>query len=145
MSVSEFRGVAQTDVLNKHQRSYCMSRIRGKDTKPELVLRRALWGAGLRYRTNHKLFGKPDIVFVRRRVVVFVDGCFWHGCPEHYRPPKTSGEFWQAKVAKNKLRDKEVTRRLQSEGWRVLRFWEHEACRETKRCVTEIMRCVQDE
>jgi DNA mismatch endonuclease (patch repair protein) len=114
------------DVLTPRQRSHCMSRIRGTDTKPEMVLRRALWSAGLRYSLHCKLTGRPDIVFTRSRVAVFCDGCFWHGCPEHSVKPKTNHSFWSVKLAKNKARDERVVAALKAEGWTVMRFWEHE-------------------
>ncbi len=114
------------DVMTPEQRSRCMSRIRGKDTKSELILRRALWSQGLRYRLKSKLPGKPDIVFPGARVVVFVDGCFWHGCPEHATAPKTNRKFWSKKLKANKDRDLRVTHELEEMGWTVLRFWEHE-------------------
>jgi len=113
------------DVLTKAQRSRCMSAIRGKDTKPEILLRKALWHKGYRYRLKNRLLGRPDIVFPTERVAVFVDGCFWHGCPEHYQKPATNARFWQEKIRKNTLRDKDVNALLKSEGWKVLRFWEH--------------------
>ena len=103
-----------------------MSRIRGRDTKPELMLRRALWRAGLRYRLHSRLPGRPDIVFPARRVVVFVDGCFWHQCPQHATLPRKNREFWQAKLGGNRRRDAEINARLSAEGWTVLRVWEHE-------------------
>lgn len=114
------------DVLTPEQRRRCMSRIRGRNTKPELALRRALWVAGLRYRIHYPMVGKPDIVFVRRKIAVFVDGCFWHGCPEHATHPKTNARFWAAKLEGNRKRDQRITAELEAEGWRVLRFWEHE-------------------
>jgi DNA mismatch endonuclease (patch repair protein) len=104
-----------------------MARIRGRDTEPELILRRALWADGERYRVNYKTpAGRPDIVFPGRRVAVFVDGCFWHGCPDHYVPPRTRVEFWARKLRTNVERDRRQTLQLEECGWRVLRFWEHE-------------------
>jgi len=105
-----------------------MSRVRRSGTAPELALRRALWAAGLRYRLNmrHRLPGSPDILFVGARLAVFVDGCFWHGCPEHGTQPKTRADFWAQKIARNRARDVEDDARLRAEGWRVLRVWEHE-------------------
>ena len=107
-------------------RSQTMARVKGRDTKPELVLRRALWAAGLRYRLHRKLPGTPDVAFVGARVAVFVDGCFWHGCPQHYSFPHTRQEFWAAKVERNVLRDARVDAELADLGWTALRFWEHE-------------------
>jgi DNA mismatch endonuclease (patch repair protein) len=103
-----------------------MSRIRGKNTKPEVALRSALWSLGLRYRLHAPISGKPDIVFPRHRVAVFVDGCFWHGCPEHSVRPKTNSQFWKDKLEKNIARDRRTSASLTNEGWTVVRFWEHE-------------------
>ena len=104
-----------------------MSRIRGKNTGPELALRRALWAAGIRgYRLHHKSAGNADIAFISKRIAVFVDGCFWHGCPIHGSMPRTNSEFWSSKIKKNKARDQLVDRKLESSGWRVMRFWEHQ-------------------
>lgn len=89
--------VKNTDVMTPEQRSRCMSHVRGKDTKPELLLRRALWKKGLRYRLFNKLPGRPDILFIRKRVAIFVDGCFWHGCPEHGTQPRSNADFWKKK------------------------------------------------
>lgn len=110
-------------------RSENMSRIRGKDTQPELVVRRAFWAAGLRYRLYDKrLPGSPDLVFPGRRIAVFIHGCFWHcheGC-RNFRIPKTRTEWWVAKLARNKARDAEVCAKLQAAGWRVIVIWECE-------------------
>jgi DNA mismatch endonuclease (patch repair protein) len=103
-----------------------MSKIRGKNTGPEVALRRALWAGGLRYRLGTKLPGRPDLTFPSARVVVFVDGCFWHACPAHATRPKTNAAFWTSKIGRNVERDREVTSLLVKDGWLVLRFWEHE-------------------
>src|ERR1700754_2633802 len=131
------------DVLSPEQRRRCMSRIRGSDTKPELLLRRALWAMGLRYRVKSGLSGRPDLTFARSRVVVFVDGCFWHACPQHRTVSKTNAVFWKTKIERNIQRDQEVTAALQSEEWLVLRFWEHEVERSLLRVVTRIERAVR--
>jgi DNA mismatch endonuclease (patch repair protein) len=106
-----------------------MSRIRGKDTQPELAVRRALWADGLRYRLHDKrLPGNPDLVFPGRRTVVFIHGCFWHsheGC-SNFRIPKTRTEWWTAKLVRNKTRDAEVRAELEAAGWRVMVIWECE-------------------
>lgn len=110
-------------------RSENMSRIRGKDTLPELAVRRAFWAAGLRYRLHdRRLPGNPDLVFTRQRTVVFVHGCFWHcheGC-SNFRIPKTRSEWWAAKLARNRARDEEVRVVLVAAGWRVVVIWECE-------------------
>ena len=115
-----------TDRLSKEQRSACMSKIRGRNTKPEIKLRKALWHIGFRYGLKSKLIGKPDIKLTRYKVAVFVDGCYWHGCPEHGRIPQSNVEYWESKLARNKERDIEVTKALSDKGWNVVRFWEHE-------------------
>ena len=101
-----------------------------RDTSPEMTLRSALHRAGLRFRVDYPLpfdrRRRADIVFPRAKVAVFVDGCFWHGCPEHYVAPKANSEFWRTKVGANIERDHETTKRLEHDGWAVLRFWEHE-------------------
>lgn len=108
-------------------RSANMARIRGKDTKPEMLLRKELWKRGFRYRVNHRICSvRPDLVFIGSRLAVFIDGCFWHGCPVHYVRPKTRSEFWSAKLKQNVMRDSMQTLRLEESGWSVLRFWEHE-------------------
>ena len=132
-----------TDVLTPEQRSYCMSRIRGRDTKPELLLRTALWAAGLRYRLANRLPGKPDIVFPGRRVAVFVDGCFWHGCPEHYKRPFSNTEFWDAKISGNRERDNRRTKELRKAGWKVIRIWDHEIKKNPLRVVNKVVRALE--
>lgn len=114
------------DRLTKDQRSRNMARVRGRDTKPEVKLRQALWSRGLRYRKNSKLPGHPDIIFSGASVVIFVDGCFWHGCPEHGSIPASNTQFWQDKIGRNIERDREIDQRLKGDGWQVIRVWEHE-------------------
>lgn len=129
------RRAKRTDVLSPTQRSWCMSQIKGRDTKPELWLRKALWAAGFRYRLGRDVEGKPDLVFKGAHVAVFIDGCFWHSCPLHGVMPKGNSEFWRKKLVRNVVRDRTVTDLLTREGWRVLRFWEHEVERELPRVV----------
>lgn len=103
---------------------------RGRDTSPELAVRRLVHATGLRYRVNARpvpgLRRTADLVFRPSKVAVFIDGCFWHGCPRHGSVPKTNVEFWGAKIDGNRRRDRETGRHLRREGWLVLRFWEHE-------------------
>lgn len=105
-----------------------MSRIRGRDTEPELILRREIRRHGKGgYRIHPKgMQGSPDIAFMRQRVAVFVDGCFWHRCPKCYKPPSSNAEFWRSKVERNVERDRRVESSLAAAGWIVLRVWEHE-------------------
>lgn len=112
-----------------------MSQIKGKDTKPEMLVRKWLWHNGYRYRLNDKrLPGKPDIVLPKLKTVVFVNGCFWHGHEEcgNYRPPKTNTEFWRQKIERNKSRDAENYRKLISSGWQVLVVWECQLKKESR-------------
>lgn len=102
-----------------------------KDTAPELAVRRRLHAAGLRYRVDFPADEtdkrrRADIVFTRARIAIFIDGCFWHGCPLHFVPPKRNAEYWGPKIAKNMERDITSSERLRAAGWQVLRFWEHE-------------------
>jgi len=115
-----------TDVLTPEQRKYYMSRIKGRDAKPEILLRKTLWSMGLRYRLRSKIAGKPDLVFPGSHVAVFVDGCQWHCCPQHWVRPKSNTEFWDRKFDGNRHCDKLVNKHLNAQGWKVLRVWEHE-------------------
>jgi DNA mismatch endonuclease (patch repair protein) len=107
-----------------------MSRQATRDTQPELLLRRELHRLGLRYRVDREIPGMPrrraDILFTRAKVAVYVDGCFWHGCPEHKSAPTNNAAWWSAKLARNVERDRETDEHLSSLGWTVLRVWEHE-------------------
>ena len=117
-----------------------MSRIRSKNTSPELSLRKSLWKRGLRYRCHARVCGiRPDLVFVGPRVVVFVDGCFWHGCPDHYVRPRTRTRFWQEKLRRNTERDRLQTELLEAEGWTVLRIWEHEVFEELAQAASMVV------
>lgn len=114
-----------TDIVDRATRSRMMSGIRGKNTKPELVVRGFLHRAGLRFRLHAKLPGKPDLAFPKYRTVVFVHGCFWHrheGCP-FSTTPASNIEFWQKKFRDNMRRDVEAKRQLEEQGWRVLVIW----------------------
>lgn len=103
---------------------------RARDTGPELAVRRTLHAAGLRYRLQVAaipgLRRTIDIAFPRQHVAIFIDGCYWHGCPEHYSSPKANAEFWREKVERNRARDADTTARLEAAGWTVLRFWTHQ-------------------
>lgn len=117
---------------------------RARDTKPELALRRLLHAQGLRYRVDFRpvpaIRSRADVVFTRARLAVFVDGCFWHGCPEHYQASKTNSEYWKAKIEANKSRDAKTSRLLQEAGWSVVRVWEHEVA---EQAVNRILRLLE--
>jgi len=116
------------DVFTKEKRSEVMSKIRGRGNKDtELAMihifrEHHIYG----WRRNQPIFGKPDFVFIKKQIAVFVDGCFWHGCPKHSTIPNNNREFWEKKLGENKTRDKEVNRELRKKGWVVVRIWEHE-------------------
>jgi DNA mismatch endonuclease (patch repair protein) len=101
-----------------------------RDTKPELAVRRAVHALGLRYRVDAKpieaLNRRADLVFARQRVAVFVDGCYWHGCPDHGTRARTNAEYWSAKIQRNRQRDADTDVQLRAAGWTVIRFWEHD-------------------
>jgi DNA mismatch endonuclease (patch repair protein) len=116
-----------TDVFSPEKRSAVMRRVKGRDTTPELKVRRALTALGVRYRLNRKdLPGSPDIVMAGRRLAIFVHGCFWHGhdCARGSRVPKANRDYWLAKVARNKARDATADAALTAKGWRVETIWE---------------------
>ena len=110
------------DLIGKRIRSKIMSRIRSCDTKPELKLKELLKG----YEYQPKLFGRPDFINYRKRVIVFVDGCFWHQCPHHSKKPKQNEGYWIPKLKRNIIRAKEVDMAYLNSGWKVTRVWEHE-------------------
>lgn len=127
--------------------SYNMSRISGKNTKPELLLRKALWNGGLRYRTHFDLPGKPDIVFLKHKVAVFCDGRFWHGkdFDKTKQELKRNKKFWIKKISDNIERDKTTNYVLRGMGWKVLRFWDNEIMRNTEDCVKKVKKAVGKE
>lgn len=127
------------DPFSKEKRSEIMRSVRTEGTAPEIRLRRALWRAGLRYRTRTRIErSKPDVAFLSKRVLVFVDGCFWHGCPQHYTEPTANAAFWSAKIEKNKARDERNKQELETKGWKVLRFWECEVEKDLAKVVATI-------
>lgn len=124
------------------KRSKIMSKIRGKNTKPELLLRRALWAQGIRFRIDNKtLPGKPDISIKKYKLAIFIDGEFWHGYnwSERKKTIKTNREFWIPKIERNMQRDKEVLNQLNDLGFMVFRFWSKEITTDLQRCVTDIL------
>lgn len=130
--------------ISKEQRSYIMSCIRSSDTKPELLLRKALWARGLRYRLHSKIQGRPDIVFPGAGVAIFVDGDFWHGCDWPRLRRKLKNDFWYQKIRKNRARDRKTSGALRKQGWTVLRFWEHQVNSELELCVNTITKILND-
>lgn len=118
---------------------------RRRNTKPELAVRKLLHEHGYRYRVDFAPLPtqkrrRADIVFTRWQLVLFIDGCFWHGCPTHATIPATNHEFWEGKLSRNKARDVETTTALESAGWTVMRFWEHEPAAEVAAAVIQRLR-----
>ena len=114
-----------TDVFSKKKRSAIMSKIRSTKTEPELTIRPIMKALGFYYQPKG-VYGKPDFANKDKKIAVFVDGCFWHGCAKHYVIPKTNRTFWKGKITRNMLRDKEVRTKLEMGGWTVIRVWEHD-------------------
>ena len=134
----------ELDPFPPGERRRVMQAVGRNGTEPEMRLRRALWSTGLRYRLQRIVAGtRPDLCFVGAKVTVFVDGCFWHGCPDHYSAPVHNFSFWNEKLRKNQARDRRDDRRLKAEGWGVLRYWECEVKKETAGIVTEVGRHVR--
>lgn len=122
-----------------------MSAVGSEDTEPELILRQRLWRDGLRYRVHERVAGTtPDIVFRGPMVAVFVDGCFWHGCPDHYTAPEANADFWRDKLERNRARDERDNRVLREAGWTVVRVWECEIRDDVDRPAGRIRKKVQD-
>jgi len=139
-----------TDIFSKSKRSEVMSLIKGKNTKPELALRKllssTLYPRGYRYRIHYKkVIGSPDVAFVGQKLAVFVDGTFWHGYDFKKRKLKLTDEFWLAKITRNIARDKKVNRTLKKSGWRVARFWEHDLKKNPERILREIEKHLEPE
>ena len=129
------------------QRRKNMQAIKSKDTEIELVLRKALWADGYRYRKNYKkLAGKPDIVLTKYKIAIFCDSEFWHGknFDESTSRIGTNTEYWNKKIRRNIERDKEVNEKLEAEGWTVLRFWEKEIKKETESCLNRIYSAISE-
>lgn len=135
------------DKLTSEQRRKCMQASKNKGTKPEVLLGKALWSLGLRYRKNDKnIFGKPDFSFKKHKVAVFVDGEFWHGKDWEIRKNdiKSNQEFWITKIERNMERDREVTEMLLKSGWKILRFWGKEIVKEPLIKALEVKRVIDE-
>lgn len=133
-----------TDVFSKSQRSQVMSRIRGKgNTSTEIKLATLLRRHGITgWRRHASLIGRPDFCWRREKVAVFVDGCFWHGCPKCYQAPSTNKSFWRAKIYNNKNRDKNVNKQLRALGWTVIRIWECRLRKKEKATIRRILTAI---
>jgi DNA mismatch endonuclease, patch repair protein len=133
------------DVLTPEQRHACMAAVRGRDTTPEMIVRRLVHGLGYRYALHKNVLpGRPDLALVSRRLVIFVHGCFWHGhtCARGARVPATNRAYWTAKVHRNRVRDSSAVAELRALGWRTLTIWECEL-KDAPRLASRIKRFVR--
>lgn len=115
------------DNVSKEKRSNTMKAVKSKNTKIEKIVSKEIWGRGIRFRKNVKnLKGKPDIAIKKYKIVIFIDSCFWHGCPLHGRIPKSNVDYWNNKIKRNIERDKSINQYYRRKGWNILRIWEHD-------------------
>lgn len=132
------------DRHTRAQRRYNMSRIKNKGTSLELRFRKMLCDKGFRgYRLNYNLPGKPDMVFTRFKLAIFLDGCFWHKCPKCFKYPSSNKKFWKEKILKNEKRDKIVNKELSKEGYKILRFWQHEIKENPEKCISGVRKLLK--
>ena len=134
-----------TDTWSSQKRSEVMARIRKTDSSPERILRTYLRRASVRYRTYGNLPGTPDIIIRASKLAVFVHGCFWHGCPHHYRTPQSNVKYWSAKLQRNRARDRTNARRIRALGWRTAVVWECQVNRSPRLVVERLLRRLERE
>lgn len=134
------------DCFSPEKRSENMRAIKSENTSCEVLLRRTLWKEGIRgYRIHRRdLPGKPDIAFSRQKVAVFVDGCFWHGCPRCFRMPQTNTSYWKNKIERNVVGALAATEKLREMGWKVIRLWEHDVLKNLDSCVQLIKEALRE-
>ncbi len=131
------------DNLTKEQRSKVMSSIKDKNTKPEIIVRKILYRQKFRYRIHDKtIFGKPDISNKSKKIAIFIDGCFWHGCTKCYREPTSNVDFWRNKIKNNKNRRIKVKKELRKEKWNILELWEHEINQNPEKTCGKLMKTI---
>ena len=137
--------MADNELTREARSALDVAGVKNRDTAPELALRRALFGAGVRgWRCHPKQVpGRPDVAFCNRRLALFTDGAFWHGHPDYYRGQ--SGKFWDEKIARNRERDARVNRELEEAGWRVIRFWDFEIEKSLDDCVRRVLDALAEE
>lgn len=127
-----------TDVFTKEKRSWVMSRIRGKNTKIEKLFEKKLKENRIKFKKYPKILKKGNPDFLIGKIAVFIDGCFWHKCPLHYRAPKSRKKYWLYKIQQNVKRDKEVNKQLRKTGYKVVRFWEHDISKNPDTCIRKV-------
>lgn len=120
------------DVFTKEKRSWIMSRIRSKWTKQEKLVHNYLKSMKIKHKMHPKMSGSPDIILTDKKIAIFLQGCFWHKCPKHYKEPKSNRDYWLPKIEKNVARDKKNINLLKKEGWKVVKVWEHDLKRINK-------------
>ena len=131
------------DNLTPEQRHKNMTHIKSTNTKIEKDITNALWNLGYRFRKNVKgLPGKPDIAIKKHKVVIFLDSCFWHKCPEHFKKPKSNLEYWEPNIKRNVERDAEINRYYQNKNWHILRIWEHEVKKDFDNTLAKISKFI---
>lgn len=131
------------DNLTPEQRHKNMTHIKSTNTKIEKDITKALWNLGYRFRKNVKgLPGKPDIAIKKYKIVIFLDSCFWHKCPEHFKKPKSNLEYWEPKIKRNVERDAEINRYYQNKNWHILRIWEHEVKKDFDNTLAKISKFI---
>jgi|SRR3989338_660054 len=128
--------IKMPDAFSKKKRSQIMSKIKSRETKLELNFKELL--VGLRFRYQLKVIGRPDFASKKLKTAIFIDSCFWHKCPKHFRQPNSNKSYWKPKINGNVKRANEVNKLLKKEGWRVIRFWEHEVMKNPKKCVDKV-------
>lgn len=128
------------DNLTQKQRSRCMSRIKRKDTKAEIIFRKALWENGIRgYRIDVNLPGRPDIYFSKLKLAIFIDGCYWHKCPQCFSEPKSNKKYWIPKIERNAERDKLNEKKLKENNIFVIRYWEHDVKKNLNKIINDFL------
>ena len=132
-----------TDVVTPEKRSWVMSRIRGSNTKIDLAMKDLLFKNKIKFEMYPKIFGNPDFIIRRKKIVLFCDGDFWHGY-KYQEKKKPSKKFWKDKIERNMERDARITRKLRRDGWSVLRFWEHDIEKKPEKCVRRIRRKITE-
>jgi len=133
------------DTFSTKKRSQIMQKIKSKNTKLENKIISDLWKKGYRFRRNvTSLYGKPDIAIKKYKIVIFIDSCFWHGCPDHCRMPTSNKPYWENKIKRNKERDKKVVEYFKKKGWNILRIWEHELKNDYETTISKIEKFISD-
>jgi len=130
------------DLFDAATRSRIMSSIRSRDTKPELMLKKAIRGVGFSYQP--KIEGSPDFINKKKKIAINVLGCFWHKCPRHYKEPKSNEEYWVPKIERNVVRDRKNARILRKKGYKVLSFWECKVLKDVGACAARIQKAIKN-